>query len=228
MKLVIYVVLISFMQSSLVMASAVPAGGPAGGPVPVSITRFANKVGNQSCRYQWDFWGDRLGTGFQEMLANELMATGKIELLERETINDIYAQEHDLVNSEEDPSLRKGKFKKAKYTFAGAVTEFEYCAEAKKTSVNVGALASLLGGGMSIPFEIGFGKATAKLAIDVRMIDVETGRVIKTVRAEGRAEDSHFDLEAGVVDFTKENTTPMGQAVRQAIQNASSQLISAL
>ena len=211
-------ILFSILFSSVLASAA----------TPVSITKFANKAPDTGCRHDWVWWHDYLGSGFQEMLANELVSSGKVELLEREVIQDIYDGEHNLVNSEEDTSLKRGKFKKARFTIAGAVTEFEYCADRSGARVNVGAIASLLGASGVPSVGVGFGKATAKLAIDVRIIDTETGRVIKTVRSEGSAEDSRFSLDTQYGDYATREKTPMGRAVRDAIQKASAQIVSSL
>lgn len=213
-----FTILLSILLSSVLASAA----------TPVSITKFTNKAPDHACRHDWFWWRDYLGSGFQEMLANELVSSGKVELLEREVIHDIYNDEHNLVNSEEDKSLKRGKFKKARFTIAGAVTEFEYCAERNATRVNVGAIASLLGATGVPSVGVGFGKATAKLAIDVRVIDTETGRVVKTIRAEGSAEDSRFALDTDYVDYASREKTPMGRAVRDAIRKAGEQIVSSL
>lgn len=200
------------------------AGTYAQAATPVSIHQFSNKAAPSACRYQYEWWGQHLGTGFQEMLAKELLESGKVEVLEREVIHSIYNDEHNLVNSEADTTLEKGQFKKAKYVIAGAVTEFEYCAEKKGGSVNIGAVAAFLGG--SAPdISVGFGTAKAKLAMDLRLIDARTGKVIKTVRAEGTAEDSRWDLDANLGDFYSQDSSPMGQAARTAIREGSRRLL---
>jgi curli biogenesis system outer membrane secretion channel CsgG len=191
---------------------------------PVSITKFKSKVDSVSCNHHWDWWRDHLGDAFKEMLADELVKSGKVELYERETIKDIYSDEHELVNSDEDVSLKKGKFKKAKYTFVGAVTEYEFCADKKGGSVNVGGLASLFG--TPVPdFEIGLAKATAKIAVDIRLIDTETGRVVKTAKGTGIREMNDFNVGTEVLDYSSASNTPMGEASREAIAQAAKELV---
>lgn len=195
--------------------------------IPISITKFTNKAGSSNCRYGWDWWERNLGSGFKEMLADELLKSDQIELFERETISEMYNSEHELVNSQEDTSIKRGKFKKAKYTFVGAVTEFEYCASEKKGSVNVGAIAGLFG--VPAPdIDVGMKGASAKIAIDLRVIETETGRILKSVRAEGSVNDQKFALDTRFGDFSSQENSPMGQAAREAISKAAKQALTVI
>lgn len=191
--------------------------------VPVSVTRFENKAGSPGCDKDWWWWRDHLGSAFQDMLITALQQSEAVEVLERETIKEIYEGEHGLVNSDEDVSLAKGKFRKARYTFVGAVSEYEYCASDMGGGVNIGALA-----GWTLPVEVKMNKSSAKVAVDIRMIDTVTGRIVKSVRAEGDAADGGLSVDLGVADFAAAKKTPVGQAARAAIEKATKQLLSAL
>lgn len=192
--------------------------------VPVSITKFTNQAGSSNCRLQWDWWERYLGNGLREMLAGELTKSGKVELYERETIGDIYEGEHNLVNSGEDKSLARGKFRKAKYTLVGAVTDFEYCAHSKGGSVNVGGIARMFG--VPAPdLSIGGRGATATIEIRLRIIDTTTGRVVKTIQAEGSARDSSFQLDTDLGGYEEQSNSPMGKSAKEAIEKAAAEAL---
>ncbi len=212
MKSILFV--FTFLTVVLQFTATAQAAG-----IPVSITKFSDKTGPSNCRYNWDWWSSHLGDGFSDMLANELAKSDKIELYERETINEIYYDEHQLVNSQKDHSLKIGKFKKAKFTFVGTITEFEYCSSSKGGEVNVGAVARLFGA--PVPdVNIGLNGAKAHLAMTLRIIDTTTGRVVKSIRSEADVSDSKFDLGTKYGDFSSQENSPMGQAAQKAIEKA--------
>ncbi|MBC7420086.1 MAG: hypothetical protein H7328_05110 [Bdellovibrio sp.] len=194
--------------------------------IPVSVTAFSDKSGASNCRFGWDnYWSRYIGNGFQEMLITELKKSDKLALFERENIKEIYSQEHELVNSENDVSIKKKAFKKAKYTFVGAVTEFEYCSSEEGGSVNVGSVARAFGFSEAPDFRVGRTGSKAKLTVDVRVIDVTTGEVIKTVTTSGEVIDSEFKVDANMLDYKNTKNSPMGKAAREAISKAAHELI---
>jgi curli biogenesis system outer membrane secretion channel CsgG len=196
-------------------------------PIPISISKFVDKSGSGGCRDQWDWWKDHLGSGFQEMLAAEITKFPRVALYEREAIKQIHEDEHNLVNSEEDQTLSKGKFKKAKYTLVGAVTEFEYCANTKGASINVGRVAGIFG--VPAPdLEVGGKKVKAYLKIDLRVINTETGQVVKTITTDGKIEDTNYQLGSAYGDFSSQENSPMTKAAREAIAKAALEAQSAL
>lgn len=195
--------------------------------IPISISQFVDKSNGGKCRDHWDWWRDHLGSGFQEMLAAEMLKFPKIALFERETIQRIYQNEHELVNSDDDQVLKKGKFKKAKYTLVGAVTEFEYCAESKGASVNVGRVAGLFG--VPAPdLEIGGKKVKAYLKIDLRVINTESGQIVRTITTHGRIEDANFQMESTFGAFSSQDNSPMAKAAREAMAKAALEVQSVL
>lgn len=192
----------------------------------VSVMSFKNKVGSMSCNQDWYWWRDNLGQAFKEMLTTELTKNSKIEIYEREHINDIYEQEVNLINSENTEAIEKGNFKKAKYTFVGAVSSYEYCAEKNKGGVALGTLAALAGyaspAANFLP-ELSFSKATAKVVIDLRLIETRTGRILKSVRSEGVATRTNFKAQSEIGSIDSAQETPVGEAARNAIEKSISE-----
>ena len=100
----------------------------------------------------------------------------------------------------------------AELLVVGAVTEFE---------PNAGGA----GGGLLLPgFGAGLGVKTAHIAIDIRVIDAKTSRILAAQSVEGRAQDiggigaiAPGPLAVGFGAFAK---TPMEKAIRLCLQTA--------
>jgi curli biogenesis system outer membrane secretion channel CsgG len=193
----------------------------------VSVLKFQDKSGENGCREYWSYYQSWLGDGFKEMLITELVRIKNIEVLERETIKDIYSNEHELVNSEEDVLLKKKKFKKAKYSVSGAVTEFQFCATQNDKSVHIGAVAQLFG--VSAPdISLKSKKWTSKIVINLRLVNNETGSVVKSVQAEGAADDSQFAVDSNFGDYKNTHESPVAHAAQKAIADATQKIASGI
>ncbi len=201
-------------------------------PVPVSVLKFKDKSNATDCRERWDYWEDHLGSAFKDMLITELTEHSNIEVLERANIQSIYDKEVELINSEKsEHKIEKGHFKKARYTFIGSVSGFEYCASRNKGSVNVGELSERAGlGGLfgavaGAVNSVGASKAHAKVVIDLRLVDTQTGRILKSVKAEGEAARSNFNVDSDVGEYENSEDSPVPEAARSAIQKAAQKLL---
>jgi len=219
----------------VIVVGAVGVEAEADSPIPVSVLSFKNKTGSMSCSQDWFWWQDHLGSAFQDMLLTELGKDSRFELLERENIRELNDQEVELINSESSKhKIEKGHFSKAKFSIIGAVSSYEYCADKKKIGVGVSALSGFLGatglvGAVADTVnEVGISNAKAKIVIDVRVVDTKTGRIIKTVRAEGTAQRSNFVVDSTLASFEDAQKTPVGEAARMAIEKAVVQLTPAL
>lgn len=207
----------------------VASGAEAG--VPVSVLAFKNKTGSMSCNQDWYWWQDHLGSAFQDMLLTELGKDDRLELLERENIQELNDSEVNLVNSENSKhKIEKGHFSKAKYSLVGSVSSYEYCAEKKKLGVGVSAVSGFLGatglvGAVADTVnEVGVSRANAKIVIDVRVVETKTGRIVKTVRSEGTADRSNFAIDSSLASYEDAQKTPVAEAARMAIEKAVAQL----
>ena len=204
------------MKSVLLMVSVLLVGAVAGaGQIPVSVTAFKNKVGSTGCSSDWSYWSENLGSAFQEMLISELIKRPQVEILEREQINAIYEGEHQLVNSEEsDVQLQRKKFKKARYTFVGAVSDYEYCGDENSGGIRlpVGGLFGSVG--------IKFSRKNAKVKIDLRVIDTVSGQVVASVTTEGKTDRHSIGFDAEDLSYENQMRSPVGEAARSAIAQA--------
>lgn len=213
----------------------VTIGTAANASVPVSVLSFKNKIGNITCQSDWEWWRDHLGSAFKDMLLTELGKNDNISLLERENIEAINDRELNLVNSEKSAhKIEKGHFTKAKYTIVGAVSSYEYCADKRKINVGVSQVASFIGlNGLAGEVantvdDVGISNAHAKVVIDVRVIETQTGRIIKTVKAEGDAKRSNFKVRGTLGGYSDAMETPVGEAARNAIEKAATEILPSL
>jgi curli biogenesis system outer membrane secretion channel CsgG/tetratricopeptide (TPR) repeat protein len=185
-----------------------PAYPPYSGPRKrVAVTKFDNKVkgvyGNQN-----------LGEGMSEMLVTELIKTNRFVVVERQALQDILG-EQELGQTgvvKKETAAKVGQVLGAQIIVRGVVSEFE-----QKES----------GGDSDFKykgFSLGLKTSQAHVGIDIRLIDTTTGQILHSHNAVGNAQTSalKFGVEKGDIDFNIEGfkNTPLGQATRQAIQNA--------
>jgi curli biogenesis system outer membrane secretion channel CsgG len=155
--------------------------------------------------------------GLTEILTTALIQQGRFQVLERAKLNEVLA-EQDLATSGRVSSATgaaTGKVTGAQILITGDVTEFSY-------------QQSAVGGGLGLFKKArvggGVGKITAKMALDLRLIDATTGEVLASSRGEGKA--STTGLAADFAQSDKElgvggaKQTPLGKAARQAVERA--------
>jgi hypothetical protein len=125
---------------------------------------------------------EQVGDTLREMIITALINSGMFNVVERGAL-DAIINEQDLGNSGRstaESSAKTGKLLGAQVLISGAITEF----------TNVSS-----GGGMLLgPLVVG-GKS-AKLAIDLRIIDANTGEIIASEKAEGRLPHRWWEAEA--------------------------------
>jgi len=161
--------------------------------------------------------------GMTDMLTIALIKTNRFVVLERAVMKDVVAEQDfgasGRVNAETAP--KEGKIIGAQAMITGDITEFSY----NQSSV-----------GGSVPMLHGFGakkdKVTALVAVDIRVIDAATGEVLASQRAQGKAEMSSVSasVTAGGSNFSKatEENTPLGKAVREALEGAVSAIVTGM
>jgi len=166
-------------------------------------------------------WSDP-GDAISEILIDELNKLGGIILVERETISQIYENEFQQENLDQTTVSEAKKFIAANFVIAGSITEFEWCVSNKNQSIDIGALIGF--DELSIQHK----SSKAHVAIDLRLIDVKTGKIFKTFTSEGQINDSEFStsIEAFGVHINKEifDQTPLGKASRIAAKDAATKI----
>jgi len=190
---------LTFVVTLLLTTSVFAATGPS-----VAVLDFRNT----SSAY---WWKPGLGTELAGLLSNELTATKKFNVVERQkigaAINELKFGESGLV----DPSTKRklGKIKAAHYLITATITSFE-----ENTSEDGGAI-SFMG------FSVGRKEARASLSIDLRVINTETGEIADSRSIEATSETSANAISGsfmGIGGSTgNAQKVPVTKAVRGAV-----------
>ncbi|HYC91141.1 MAG TPA: CsgG/HfaB family protein [Thermoanaerobaculia bacterium] len=192
------------------------AGTVMAGDKPViAVNEFKNETSA-------GWWYGGAGRDLADMLTNELQATGKFKLVEREKLAAVM-DEQDLADSgriKKGTGAKIGKLTGAQYIVTGSLSAYEEDVQGT-------------GGGLSFRgISVGGKKESAYLAVDLRVIDTTTGEVEFVRTVEGRS--SGGGLNVGLYrggfggNLSKHEKTPAGKAIRAAIVEISDYLSCAM
>jgi curli biogenesis system outer membrane secretion channel CsgG len=204
------VIALIFTMSFGFVAAAMAAEKPR-----IGIMRFTNNT-----HASW--WHVASGTELQDMLIAELASTKAFSVLERKELDAVISEQKlgasGLVNAKTATKL--GNLTGAKYLVAATVSAFEEDTSGKKGGV------SLFG------VSVGRDKEKAYMAVDLKVIDVETGEIADTRTVEANSESSGLRLGVNVMgmsgDYGTKAKTPVGKAIRGCIVEISQYLECAL
>jgi curli biogenesis system outer membrane secretion channel CsgG len=180
---------------------------------------------------------DVAGDGLADMLATALFESNRFIVLERQALAALATEQKLGASGRKSPSAAPGlgQIEGADLLVIGAVTEFEPgAAGAKASASDRGAPANPSGGNKKA------GSATigkilegatgsvvmSHVAIDLRVVDARTSRVVAATRVEGKAADLDLsglgklagsNLGVGLSVYAR---TPMEKAIRLAIREA--------
>ncbi len=154
------------------------------------------------------------GRGLTEMLTTELVKTGKFVVLERAALQQLTAEQDmgatERVNPETSPA--RNLITGAQALITGDITEVA----PDKSKISAGFN---LGG-----FNTKIGRSTAKVVLNIRMIDAMTGEVIFSERVKGTSSKTGLSSDAAQQDqalsFEAQSNKPLGRASRKAIEMA--------
>ncbi len=156
-------------------AQAVAYNGP---KARIAVSRFKDKT-----HKSWKWWSTEIGDGMADQLVTALFNTNRFIVLERATLSDVLS-EQDLGASgriRKDTAAPIGEIEGAELLVVGAVTEFEGAASGAGGGVG-GFGKGILGGIMG-------GYKKSHMAIDLRIIDTRTSRIVAATSVEGEATD---------------------------------------
>jgi curli biogenesis system outer membrane secretion channel CsgG len=196
-------------------AQAIPYDGPR---ARIAVISFENKAARgRQAYYAYD---EKIGYGMADMLTTELFHTNRFIVLERAQLGDVLTEQDLAASGRIKPGTEAtmGQIEGAELLVTGAITEFEPNAGGAGVGVIFGGLPIGLGGG---------GKR-AHIAIDMRVIDAKTSRILAATTVEGSATDiggmggfvvggGMTELGVGLGGFAK---TPMEKAVRIVLREA--------
>jgi curli biogenesis system outer membrane secretion channel CsgG len=145
----------------------------------VAVSQFRDKTGK-------GWWTGAIGDGMADMLATALFHTNRYIVLERQQVGDVL-REQDLGAAgriKKGTEAPIGEIEGAELLITGAVTEFEGAASGGGGGIGgIGGTAGRILGG------IAGGMKKAHMAIDVRVVDTKTSRVVAATSVEGEATD---------------------------------------
>jgi curli biogenesis system outer membrane secretion channel CsgG len=195
MKKLVFGLLVVVMMSSSLWAAEKPR---------IGVLRFTNNT-----HASW--WHGGTGSELQDMLIAELASTEAFSILERRELDKVIGElklgESGLVDQSTKREL--GKLKGAKYLIAGTVSSFELNTAGSDAGISV------------MGFSVGGKKETAYLAVDVKLIDVETGEIVESRTIEANSSGGGLRVSGSVMGVSgglgKQEKTPTGKAIRASI-----------
>ena len=177
----------------------------------IAVSQFKDKTGK-------GWWTGQLGDGMADMLATALFNTNRYIVLERQIINEVL-EEQDFGASgrvRQETAAPIGQIEGAELLVTGAVTEFEPGSSGALGGIG-GRTGSLIGGVLG-------GLRKSHVAIDLRLVDTRTSRIVAATSVEGEARDYNLggiavgsSVGGGLGGYSK---TPVEKAVRVALGEA--------
>jgi curli biogenesis system outer membrane secretion channel CsgG len=195
--------LLSFLALSLLL-TLVAQPLAAKDKIRVGVLRFTNQTAA-------GWWSGSVASELQDMLASELVSTKAFSVLERKEI-DAVLSEQDLSASDRVSSKTKVQMKKlkgAQYLIAATVSAYEENTSGKKGGIRFKGLS------------LGGGKNKAYIAVDLKVIDTETGEIVDARTIEASSKGSALGAGLSIRNFSvggeSYKKTPTGKAIRACI-----------
>jgi curli biogenesis system outer membrane secretion channel CsgG len=177
----------------------------------IAVAQFKDKTGK-------GWWTGQIGDGMADMLATSLFNTNRYIVLERQTLGAVLT-EQDLGASgrvRKETAAPIGQIEGAELLVTGAVTEFEPGSSGVGGSIG-GTMGQVISGVLGAVQK-------AHIAIDMRLIDTRTSRIVAAVSVEGEATNYNLgglavgsNVGGSLGGYSK---TPMEKAVRVALGEA--------
>jgi curli biogenesis system outer membrane secretion channel CsgG len=172
--------------------------------IRLGVLRFTNQTAA-------GWWSGSVASDLQDMLASELVSTKAFSVLERKEIDAVLG-EQDLSASGRVSNKTKVQMKKlkgAQYLVAATVSAYEENTSGKKGGVRFKGLS------------LGGGKDKAYIAVDLKVIDTETGEITDARTIEASAKGSALGAGLSLRNFSvggeSYKKTPTGKAIRACI-----------
>ena len=181
----------------------------------IAVSRFKNKAGG-------GWWTTGIGDGMADQLTTALFNTNRFIVLERQALKDVLS-EQDLGASgrvRSDTAAAIGEIEGAELLVVAAVTEFQADSSGGGGSLS-GSVSDIFGAVLG-------GFKRSHLAIDLRIIDSRTSRILAATSVEGEATDVNLGGLLGgygsagtlVGGLSGWKNTPIEKAMRICIKEA--------
>lgn len=179
----------------------------------ISVAQFTDKSNNR----RW--WNKEIGNGMADQLTTALVGTNRFIVLERANLSSVLA-EQDLAASgrvSQETGAAWGEIEGAEIAVIASVTEFD---DGSK-GANIG------GGGLfgDVVNSVSAGFSSTHIAVDLRLVDTRTSRILFATSVEGGSDDYNFSAAAtnfggSLVggDLSSWSNTPKEKALREIIE----------
>ncbi|MBX3118648.1 MAG: hypothetical protein KF784_06255 [Fimbriimonadaceae bacterium] len=155
----------------------------------------------------------------QEKLIKKLMDTGRFVVLEREAMEAL--EKEQAIKEENTGQSQKGKIIPAQALVRGKVTDFEMSRSSTGGGVNIGGIG-----------RVGGAVTQAKMAINVRIFNVDTSEMLASEEAAGKVSSTSFKFDGNskvaFADFASFEKSPLGEATTKAIDQAVEKVLAKL
>lgn len=185
----------------------------------IAVVNFEDKTADHWYKYD-------LGKGMADMLVTDLVKSNNFVVIEREMLDKIMSEQQLSMSGALAPTAvsKIGKLLGVNIIVTGGVTEFGVAEGGGR--VGGWVLGQATGGLVS---GVGVKTYTARVAVDVRMIDVTTGQILAAETANAQESDSKVNFDSwNLPDFSigsdNFNTTMIGKATRRAINNLTAKI----
>jgi curli biogenesis system outer membrane secretion channel CsgG len=185
---------------------AVPYNGPR---ARIAVIAFDNQTAK----------GGRIGEGMSEMLVTELVNSNRFVVLERRELGGVLAEQDLGTSGKVQPGTEAptGEIEGAEILVYGALTEFEPDLQGTQ-----GTFANRKYGRLTLQLR------QAHLALDLRLVDARTSRILSAVSITGRATDLGANLFTRVgggssrmgIGLAAYRNQPMEKAIRVCLAKA--------
>ena len=196
--------MLTFLAAAILLAGLTQPLAAKGDKIRIGVLRFTNQTAA-------GWWNSQVASELQDMLASELVSTKAFSVLERKEIDAVLG-EQDLSASGRVSNKTKVQMKKlkgAQYLVAATVSAYEENTSGQKGGVRFKGLS------------VGGGKNKAYIAVDLKVIDTETGEITDARTIEASAKGSALGAGLSLRNFSvggeSYKKTPTGKAIRACI-----------
>lgn len=181
----------------------------------IAVARFTDKSNNA----QW--WRKEIGEGMADQLTTALVGTNRFIVLERQALDAVLSEQDLAVSGRVSASsgAAYGEIEGAEMVVVASVTEFDDDSSGASTGGS-----GLIGDVFS---SVSAGFSSSHMAIDLRLIDTRTSRILAATSIEGGSKD--FDFTSAATNFggalvggniSGWSNTPKEKALREVIIKA--------
>lgn len=172
-----------------------------------------------------------VGKGIVSLLITKLVNDGTYSVVDRQMLDSILKEQNLSVSDRADPATacKIGKILSVDAIIVGTVTQFGYETKSSSASLPTGYIPSIpyVGGLGGFIGTVRSSKSKVKVAVDARVIDVNTTEILAAVHGTGESKRSSTGAFGVDVDSSDFATSIAGEATLQAVEDMGGQIIAA-